>query len=249
MTLQPNNQKSRKQEKMMKKLVILLALLALVACLSTSTFASVTVKEIGVAPGTTVQGNFGGIATDVWAGVYNLQIDNQASPWTSAFCIEMQFAPTSGSDLYKYVDVQYAPNTAGPNYTSMGAGKAQKLNNLFSNQYGNMLSWSNNDAAAFQVAIWKIVYDGSISPLVNISAPSGIVSQADGWVTLANTNVISPYNLVAVTNDTYQDYIFVGTGNEPLENPVPEASTLIGFGSALVMAGPGMIGWLKRRRS
>jgi hypothetical protein len=30
---------------------------------------------------------------------------------------------------------------------------------------------------------------------------------------------------------------------------VPEASTLIGFGSALVMAGPGMIGWLRRRRS
>jgi MSHA biogenesis protein MshQ len=29
---------------------------------------------------------------------------------------------------------------------------------------------------------------------------------------------------------------------------VPEASTLIGFGSALIMAGPGMIGWLKRRR-
>jgi hypothetical protein len=30
---------------------------------------------------------------------------------------------------------------------------------------------------------------------------------------------------------------------------VPEASTLVGFGSALVMAGPGMIGWLRKRRS
>jgi hypothetical protein len=30
---------------------------------------------------------------------------------------------------------------------------------------------------------------------------------------------------------------------------VPEASTLIGFGSALLMAGPGMIGWLRRRRA
>lgn len=30
---------------------------------------------------------------------------------------------------------------------------------------------------------------------------------------------------------------------------VPEASTLVGFGSALVMAGPGMIGWLRRRRA
>jgi hypothetical protein len=30
---------------------------------------------------------------------------------------------------------------------------------------------------------------------------------------------------------------------------VPEASTLIGFGSSLLMAGPGMIGWLRRRRA
>lgn len=30
---------------------------------------------------------------------------------------------------------------------------------------------------------------------------------------------------------------------------VPEASTLVGFSSALLMAGPGMIGWLRRRRA
>ena len=30
---------------------------------------------------------------------------------------------------------------------------------------------------------------------------------------------------------------------------VPEASTLVGFGSALAMAGPGLVGWLRRRRS
>ena len=37
------------------------------------------------------------------------------------------------------------------------------------------------------------------------------------------------------------------TGTSPAA--VPEASTLIGFGSALAMAGPGMIGWLRRRRA
>jgi hypothetical protein len=37
------------------------------------------------------------------------------------------------------------------------------------------------------------------------------------------------------------------TGNSPAA--VPEASTLIGFGSALAMTGPGMIGWLRRRRA
>jgi|GEM_PF-6156250 len=39
--------------------------------------------------------------------------------------------------------------------------------------------------------------------------------------------------------------------NDPSMQPkaVPEASTLVGFGSSLAMAGPGLVGWLKRRRS
>jgi hypothetical protein len=47
-------------------------------------------------------------------------------------------------------------------------------------------------------------------------------------------------------NNIFIDNISL-TGNSPAA--VPEASTLVGFGSALAMAGPGMIGWLKRRRS
>ncbi len=38
-------------------------------------------------------------------------------------------------------------------------------------------------------------------------------------------------------------------GTMAFAKAVPEASTLVGFGSALAMAGPGLVGWLRRRRS
>ena len=47
-------------------------------------------------------------------------------------------------------------------------------------------------------------------------------------------------------NNIYIDNISL-TGKSPAA--VPEASTLIGFGSALAMAGPGLIGWLRRRKA
>jgi hypothetical protein len=40
-----------------------------------------------------------------------------------------------------------------------------------------------------------------------------------------------------------------GGGTMAFAKAVPEASTLVGFGSALAMAGPGLVGWLRRRRS
>jgi len=40
-----------------------------------------------------------------------------------------------------------------------------------------------------------------------------------------------------------------GGGTMAFTKAVPEASTLVGFGSALAMAGPGLVGWLRRRRS
>jgi hypothetical protein len=50
----------------------------------------------------------------------------------------------------------------------------------------------------------------------------------------------------AVTMDT------VNIDASPCRTPpaaVPEASTLIGFGSALALTGPGLLGWLRRRRA
>jgi hypothetical protein len=44
------------------------------------------------------------------------------------------------------------------------------------------------------------------------------------------------------TGAVYQD------GGGPIE-VVPEASTLVGFGSALMMAAPGLVGWLRKRRA
>jgi hypothetical protein len=72
---------------------------------------------------------------------------------------------------------------------------------------------------------------------------------------------VSP-GLLAASSDTVFDKVVISTTQESygiaINNlryatgspaAVPEASTLIGFGSSLAMAAPGMIGWLRRRRA
>jgi hypothetical protein len=59
---------------------------------------------------------------------------------------------------------------------------------------------------------------------------------------------------MTLTNGTFgsneNGKINITFGNDPTAPAaVPEASTLVGFGSALAMTGPGMIGWLRRRRA
>lgn len=88
---------------------------------------------------------------------------------------------------------------------------------------------------------------------------------ADGWasVTSMGTVPVSPWGgSVNPPVGGGAEWIWSkDTRNQPTYNdfpqrvwlrksfePVPEASTLVGFGSALLMAGPGMVGWLRRRK-
>jgi len=60
---------------------------------------------------------------------------------------------------------------------------------------------------------------------------------------IANTGVMN----IAFTKTDGSESVSGTLGLE--KRPVPEASTLVGFGSALAMAGPGLVGWLRRRRA
>jgi hypothetical protein len=75
----------------------------------------------------------------------------------------------------------------------------------------------------------------------NVTEPSDAMMGLH--VTLDLANKPSPFASGGDTGFVYDD-----GGGGPIEI-VPEASTLIGFGSALAMAGPRMIGWLRKRRS
>lgn len=109
---------------------------------------------------------------------------------------------------------------------------------VFSAESTNMVGWS--------------AYTDTGSPLVTqfkSNKPNGGVGIASGAI--GKFSFTAPYAPNGTADAYAADSVsFNGITMGPdINKPVPEASTLVGFGSALVMAGPGMVGWLRRRRA
>jgi hypothetical protein len=115
----------------------------------------------------------------------------------------LDVAPTPGS-----------PQTGGP--SGMGLIKADAISRLWGGFYTNHMS--ANDAAAFQLAIWKIEYDGIASTISDFShgnfrasGPSGVINEAMLLYNNVVNNVYSEStaatNLMALTSPTLQDQV------------------------------------------
>jgi len=202
---------------------------ALFVCCGGAMAGSVWVTEANVSPGEPVHGTFG-IYQDVWAGVYNLNVSAEKgglSTPLSAFCIEMQLAPTVAAEYDIVKDIQFAPDTDGNG--AMGLDKAKHLRTLFANQYKTTM----NDAyaASFQAAVWDIVYGGSV--IVNL--PADIGAQGTTWANAATNGPQLDYGLYALVNADHQDYV----------TPVPEPLTVF---AVLSTMGPAGLLYRRRRR-
>jgi len=224
----------------MKKSIVLL--LAMVGCFMflapafAATYGTANVSEsVGYAQTgwVTMSPYFAG--ANVYAGSLNLNITPVSGlvvPSQLGFCIEAQYA--GGNYLYDIVDVKDAPNTNGPGGNPMGAIKAGWINKLYGSHYSNAMLTNSSDAAAFQLAIWEIVYDTPGSWNVNsgnfYATGFGALGTAQTWLNGLTTS--SPGfsgSLVALTNRTQQDYIAVA--------PVPEPGTIFAALSILAPAG------------
>jgi hypothetical protein len=218
-------------------------------------------KETGTSPG------LGGFklwnkyfqsgVSGVLAGHYNFAIqpgssvtapgitDSSGLP-TTGFCIEMQYSTTSSYKWYDLVALSDAPVSAYPNNDSlpMGAAKATDLAKLWAAHYNDTIG-SNTDAAAFQLAVWEIVYENasswnvtSTSDVTNgfkATGNSAALNLANTWLgELANGDYVAVApNLAAYSNATYQDYM--------VQVPAPGA-ILLG------MMGLGLVGWIRKRK-
>ncbi len=230
----------------MKKIVLIVLMLALAAALSTSAFAWSSadlvlnnyywLKYNGMTGDGTYYTTFGTFK----AGAVNVLVDNAvggpvysksapAGVWLGSvdtFCIDLATPFTTSEYAAKYMNL------------SAAKGAAYLLN-----KYGSStidFAWN----AALQAAVWKSIdfaNDYQLNQGTNLLAAQGYytsfvteITGMTGYGTTPGFNGNDPINKVSQN---------VGTG------VVPEASTLVGFGSALAMAGPGMIGWLRRRRA
>jgi hypothetical protein len=154
---------------------------------ATSAHAALSVKTkfLGASPKLSgITATLNGVQLTLTAGQMNWKLLSESSPDAlmqtpnstfSTFCIEVnQFVSTNSNYNYNIVHPSAAPLTGSGTWVPgdldgngpMAAARASLLGELWANYHGTIaaaatLSAKNVLAAAFQMAIWEIVYDGA----------------------------------------------------------------------------------------
>jgi hypothetical protein len=188
--------------------------------------------------GRTYQG-LGGVLT----GQYNHIVTNSTTSFPIpgwGFCIEMQ-GSTTANVLYNVLDLEAAPINQGPGGLPMGITKADYIRELWALHIGD--ATTNNGAAAFQAAVWEIVYEDKLAWNVKthdttdtmnsfkIDGNDTVEALANTWLGQLDGSGPLAY-LGALSNASYQDYV--------VQIPAPGAVVL-------GVLGLGLIGWVRRR--
>lgn len=233
----------------MKKATII----AVVACLVLAMFAGTAMARVAVGYGS-VDANFNASYSlnMTWTSPYKTHTSpsyvgmiaatyanmSPSLPMSAGvFCVDPQDVTGGSWNHYSVVETAAVPN-AGPG--PMGYVKADYLSELWGRDYAGINS--NVKGAAFQLAVWEIVYDNEQTGPGNWNVTNGAFSASgnDDALALANTwlselNGQGPkQRLFGLSNPDVQDMIVA----------VPEPSCLL----ALACGAIGMVGMAARRR-
>lgn len=157
------------------------------------------------------------------------------------YCTDLTQTVTSAGDVYTVAPIASLPSTTG--WPAMGSAKAQVVYNLYAAAAGQQNTLTANDdfAAAFQIALWEIIYDYNPANVGVYSLTGGNfkVKNADGTAlsSAVATKVGQLFGmlgsnapqagLLGLTNDCSQDQI-IDVNVVPL--PSAALAGLLGLG-------------------
>lgn len=140
---------------------IAIAAIAATAACSGALADTVDVRYVGTGQGRVIKYDFNGSRKNVFAGQLKHNFSNgtgvasQLSGDILTFCTDLTEYVSRSSRSFELVDPQFAPGDP------MGLNRANALRDLFGFAGGQQLSRTvdRDYAAAFQLAVWEIVYD------------------------------------------------------------------------------------------
>lgn len=201
----------------------------------TATFSDVNPGEV-----VTIHSATMGLNETGWAGVYNFK--NASGDLTGnlrTFCIDI------AQDIYYNTTATFEVKslaTAPTPGTAMGQANANLISELWGRDFASITT--NTQAAAFQIAVWEIINEKSGNALNVKTGDFTVTGVGDATLDLANTwlgqlNGSGPFapNLIALTSDTYQDYVVQGT-------PAPASFVLAAVGVVGLLP---VLAWRRRK--
>jgi hypothetical protein len=212
----------------MSRTALALSAAAVLTAVASSQASVVIATFNGANPGDnfTITTNGGTSTSQVRAGLMNWTRTGGDAPglaptfWT--FCIEVtQNVSNNNSYTYNVLPADQAPNTA-----PMGLQRADLLSELFG-RYISTLNFANTtQVAAFQIAIWEIVYDTGVD-LLNGDF------QVTGGNASARTIAQNFLNSLDGTGARVTVDALVSSNNQDQIVPTPGALALMGMGGLL----------------
>jgi hypothetical protein len=249
--------------------IAVLAAVGLVSVAGVAGADTVTGTLNNVSPARIVGINYNGSSLgQAYAGVMNWQgvgtNGHDLNGSFTSFCIDLtQDVYLNQSYTYTVAGIADAPNplppTAPVGATGMGLSSAQRIEKLYALEYDN-IGTDNDRGAAFQLAIWEMLFD--TGPTLDVTtglfnttgASANVITLANQFVSAAIAPGAMTFHhaLLALTSPTTQDQIVLGLENVFEEPPFQPPNTLVptpaaAFGAIPLLAGMAFFRRAKRR--